>query len=200
MRRRFPVLGAVLILVGVAGLASLSVFQGGLWGDASWPMGPWGAGSMLIGPGMIRGMGPGMMGGWSWGWSGKQTFGSNGERIYFTGVSAKTGPIPASAGPMWVGMRGGGCVACHGVQGRGGVPVMMGGALPSDIRYEALTKEEHREGEKAREHPPYTDDLIKRAITRGVDPAGNSLDWTMPRWRMGDADFADLLAYLKTLR
>ncbi|MBI4737272.1 MAG: hypothetical protein HY766_14650 [candidate division NC10 bacterium] len=136
MKRRFPVLGAVLILVGVAGLASLSVFQGGLWGDASWPMGPWGAGSMVIGPGMMRGMGPGM----------------------------------------------------------------MGGALPSDIRYEALTKEEHREGEKAREHPPYTDDLIKRAITRGVDPAGNSLDWTMPRWRMGDADFADLLAYLKTLR
>ena len=77
---------------------------------------------------------------------------------------------------------------------------MMGGAIPSDIRYEALTREEHREGEKTREHPPYTDLLIRRAITEGRDPAGNPLDWTMPRWRMGDADFADLLAYLKTLR
>lgn len=79
-------------------------------------------------------------------------------------------------------------------------PGMMGGALPSDIRYEALTKEEHREGEKGREHPPYTDALIKRAITQGVDPAGNSLDWTMPRWRMAEEDLADLLAYLRTLR
>ena len=85
-------------------------------------------------------------------------------------------------------------MACQGWKGGGGVPVMMGGALPSDIRFEALTKEEHRGGEKTREHPPYTDSLIKRAITQGVDPAGNSLDWTMPRWRMAEEDLADLLA------
>ncbi len=131
MGKGFPVLGVVLIVLGGAGLLLLSV--GDTWGpEPGWA------------PSM---MGPGMMGGWSRGWSGKQTFASNGERIYYTGVSAKTGPIPASGGPMWVGMRGGGCVACHGVRGRGGVPVMMGGALPSDIRYEVLTKEEHREGE-----------------------------------------------------
>lgn len=184
MGKRYPVLGVVLIVLGGAGLLLLSV--GDTWGpEPGWA------------PSM---MGPGMMGGWSAGWTGKQTFASNGERIYYTGVSANTGPIPASGGPMWVGMRGGGCVACHGVRGRGGVPVMMGGSIPSDIRYEALTREEHREGEKTREHPPYTDALIQRAVTQGVDPAGNSLDWAMPRWRMGDADFADLLAYLKTLR
>lgn len=184
MGKRYPVLGVVLIILGGAGLLLLSV--GDTWGpEPGWA------------PSM---MGPGMMGGWSWGWTGKRTFASNGEQIYYTGVSAKTGPIPISGGPMWVGMRGSGCVACHGVRGRGGVPVMMGGAIPSDIRYEALTKEEHREGEKAREHPPYTDALIKRAITQGVDPAGNSLDWTMPRWRMAEEDLADLLAYLRTLR
>jgi hypothetical protein len=53
---------------------------------------------------------------------------------------------------------------------------MMGGVIPSDIRYEALTMEEHREGKATREHPPYSDALIKRAITQGINPAGNSLD------------------------
>jgi hypothetical protein len=47
---------------------------------------------------------------------------------------------------------------------------------------------------------PYTDALIKRAITDGLDPGGEPLDWTMPRWQIGDTDFADLLAYLRTLR
>lgn len=101
---------------------------------------------------------------------------------------------------MWLGMRGGGCVVCHGVHGRGGVPVMMmGGAIPSDIRYGALTKEAHRESEGAREHAAYTDTLLKRAITEGLDPAGKSLDWTMPRWRMTPEDLDDLVAFLKTL-
>ncbi len=195
MGKRYPVLGLVLILVGGAGLLLLSAGEG--WGPSP------GWGPTMMGPGHPMGgspMGQGMMGGWWWGWYGKQAFASNGERVYYTGVSERTGPISISGGPMWVGTRGGGCVACHGVQGRGGVPVMMGGAIPSDIRYEALTKQEHREGEKAREHPPYTDALIKRAITEGRDPAGNPLDWTMPRWRMGPGDLEDLVAFLKTLR
>jgi hypothetical protein len=74
---------------------------------------------------------------------------------------------------------------------------MMGTALPADIRYEALIKGQYEHGKK---ETPYTDALIKRAITEGLDPDGEPLDWTMPRWRMGDADFADLLAYLKTLQ
>lgn len=145
-------------------------------------------------------MGPGMMGGPFGGAYGKSRYRSNGERIYYTGVSERTGPLPLSGGPMWIGMRGGGCVACHGVRGRGGVAVMMGGAIPSDIRHEALTQAEHREDEGGREHPPYTEALIKRAITEGLDPAGRPLDWTMPRWRMTPEDLEDLLTFLKTLR
>lgn len=49
---------------------------------------------------------------------------------------------------MWVQMGGVGCVACHGVHGRGGVPVMMGTAVPPDIRYEALIKGEYVHGKK----------------------------------------------------
>ncbi len=50
------------------------------------------------------------------------------------------------------------------------------------------------------DRPASTDATIKRAITQGVDPAGESLDWTMPRWQMSAQDLNDLLAYLKTLK
>jgi mono/diheme cytochrome c family protein/Spy/CpxP family protein refolding chaperone len=171
-----------------------------------------GYGGPGYGPG--GGYGPGMMGGYGGGYGpgammgagpvyGKRAFTSNGERIYYTGISAKTGPIPRTGGPMWVYHAGVGCVACHGVEGRGGVPVMMGTAVPEDIRYPTLTAAEpHKEGEKKEEpdHPPFTDATIKQAVTQGVDPANKPLDWTMPRWQLTDEDWADLLAYLKTLK
>jgi len=50
------------------------------------------------------------------------------------------------------------------------------------------------------DHPAYTDATIKRAVTQGLDPAGEPPDWTMPRWHLTDQDWTDLLAYLKTLR
>ena len=137
----------------------------------------------------------GMMGGGGMmGWGGKTSFSSNGEQIYFTGVSRRTGPIAFSGGPIWLSAHGGGCVSCHGPQGRGGVPVMMLDKVPTDITYAHLS-EPHQDGD----HKPYTDDLIKRAVTQGVDSNGERLDPYMPRWQMSDQDFADLLAYLKTL-
>ncbi len=98
---------------------------------------------------------------------------------------------------MWLYMRGGSCVSCHGEDGRGNVPVMMSTEIPPDIRYEHLIEEEHKE--EGEEHPPYTDETIKRAITQGLNPAGEPLDYTMPRFRMSEADFSDLLDYLKAL-
>ena len=70
-----------------------------------------------------------------------------------------------------------------------------------DIRYGELTSASHSEEEEGEhgEHPPYTDETIKRAITQGVDPGGESLDWMMPRWRMTDEQLNDLIVYLKTL-
>ncbi|HSB77757.1 MAG TPA: c-type cytochrome [Candidatus Methylomirabilis sp.] len=147
--------------------------------------------------------GPGMMDGGSPGWSGPRKFTSNGEQIYYTGISGKSGPIRRIGGPPWVQHIGGGCVASHGVRGLGGAPVMMGTAIPEDIRHKTLTSpHDHEEAEKSAEldHPLYTDALIKRAINQGVDPGDQSLDWTMPRWQMTDQDLNDLLAYLKTLR
>ena len=161
-------------------------------------MGP--GGQWYMGPGMTCAPGGGrMMGGPIYVHLNRR-FTSNGERIYYTGVSTRSGPIPRTGGPMWVYYTWVGCVACHGVHGRGGIPIMMGTAVSSDIQYEVLTGKEHPEGDEKRNHPPYTDATIEQAITQGVDPAGEPLDWTMPRWQMSAQDLNDVIAYLKTLR
>jgi hypothetical protein len=68
-----------------------------------------------------------------------------------------------------------------------------------DIRYKTLTAEEMEHEGEEEHHPPYTDETIKRAITRGVDPAGNPLECPMPRWTMTEEDLSDLLEFLKSL-
>ena len=132
-----------------------------------------------------------------WGSDLKTSFQSNGERIYYTGFNDQGQRIPTTQGPVWLYMHGGSCVDCHGVNGRGGVPVMMGEEIPHDITYETLTSEAgHGEEE---EHPTYTDETIKISIRDGINPGGELLDPTMPRWQMSDRDLEDLLEYLKTL-
>jgi cytochrome c oxidase subunit 2 len=96
-------------------------------------------------------------------------------------------------------MHGGGCISCHGVHGRGGVPVMMETAIPTDIRYKALTGREKHVHEGKEEEYHYTDELIRRAITQGLEPDGEPLDWTMPRWQMTEGDLIAIIEYLKIL-
>ncbi|NOZ59745.1 MAG: c-type cytochrome [Euryarchaeota archaeon] len=123
-------------------------------------------------------------------------FSSNGEMIYYTGVNIDGERIvPKYGGPMWLYNHGGSCVSCHGEDGRGGRPVMMCPEIPPDIRYSALTEEMEHGGEE--EHPPYNKTTIKRAITRGLDPAGEELNPCMPRWAMGERDLEDLILFLK---
>ncbi len=126
-------------------------------------------------------------------------FASNGERIYFTATSNSGQPIIAEIPgmhQMGPGMMA--CATCHGPDGRGGtVSMMMGTFEAPDIRYETLLEGEH--DDEHEDHPAYTDETIKRAITQGIDPAGEPLDWPMPRWHMAEQDLDDLLAYLKTL-
>lgn len=127
---------------------------------------------------------------------------SNGERIYFTGTStsdAEVVPVMLGRHTMQQGMMA--CVNCHGPEGRGGtITMMMDTFTAPDIRYSTLTEsEEHQEADEHEAHPVYTDETIKRAITEGLDPAGEPLDWPMPRWQMSDADLDDIVAYLKTL-
>jgi mono/diheme cytochrome c family protein len=126
----------------------------------------------------------------------QENFSSNGEMIYHTGYNESGQKIETKYGPHWLYVHGGSCVNCHGTDGKGGFPVMMGYAVPSDIRYETLISGKHDEEE---EHPPYTNETIKRAIREGIDPAGEPLDLTMPRWKMSDKDLNDTVEYLKTL-
>jgi cytochrome c oxidase subunit II len=128
-----------------------------------------------------------------------EAFASNGERIYFTGTSQSGPPITAETQGMHrMGAGRMACASCHGPDGRGGtVRMMMGQFEAPDIRYSTLTEEEH--GDEHAEHPPYTDETLKRAITQGLDPAGEPLDWVMPRWNMTEEQLDDLLDYLKSL-
>lgn len=130
-------------------------------------------------------------------------FASNGERIYFTATSERAAPIAMSMGRITMGGMMGrvvACADCHGADGRGGaVTMMMGSFEAPDIRYNSLTQpDERRDGDHA-DHPAYTDETLRRAITQGVDSAGEPLEFPMPRWRMSDENLDDLVAYLKTL-
>lgn len=131
------------------------------------------------------------------------SFESNGERIYFTARSSSGQPITSSGGARM--MRSNtACVNCHGQEGKGGrVSMMMWSFKSPDITWENLTEEKnHKEQaseEEHEEHPPYTEETLKRAITKGIDPAGESLDDIMPRWRMSEADLNDLVEFMKTL-
>ncbi len=134
----------------------------------------------------------GMMGSWR--------FESNGEQIYFTGSSQRGTTITPVMEPGMGRMRGSRltCASCHGADGRGGqVQMMMQIVEVPDIRYETLIGDDHGEDEHG--HEPYTEQTIRRAITEGVDPDGEPLDWPMPRWSMGDEDLDDLVEFLKTL-
>ncbi len=96
------------------------------------------------------------------------------------------------------------CVSCHGPEGTGGrVNMMMWSFNTPDITWDNLTEaaghgEETGEDEHE-EHPPYTEETLKRAITKGIDPAGEPLDEEMPHWQMSEADLSDLVAFIKTL-
>jgi len=115
-----------------------------------------------------------------------------GRQIYERGLSLSGRPIMGSLGAGEVSVPATilPCANCHGHDGRG---KPEGGIVPSDITWDALTKP------YVVKHPPYTERLLKRAVTMGIDPAGNSLEAAMPRFQLSNDDMADLMAYVKRL-
>ena len=121
-----------------------------------------------------------------------------GKKIYLEGVSSSGAEItavmseasvevPASAVP---------CAGCHGRDGEGRPE---GGVSPTNLTWEFLTKPYGVTHASGRKHPAYDEKTLKRAIAMGLDPAGNQLHVAMPRFRMNQADMADLVAYMKQL-
>jgi len=121
-----------------------------------------------------------------------------GHQIYVKGISPSGKDItaviggteveaPASAFP---------CASCHG---RDGLGRTEGGVSPSDVTWNSLTRPYLVTGQGGRKHPAYDESFLKRAITMGMDPAGNRLRTAMPKFRMSLEDMADLVSYLKVL-
>ncbi|HEY1338990.1 MAG TPA: ABC transporter substrate-binding protein [Bryobacteraceae bacterium] len=88
------------------------------------------------------------------------------------------------------------CASCHGSDGLGRPDA---GVVPSNITWANLTKPYGLRHGNGRSHPPYTPDPIIRAVTSGVDPAGNALDPAMPRYRLSETSVRDLVAHLQRL-
>ncbi|OGN88667.1 MAG: hypothetical protein A2158_07690 [Chloroflexi bacterium RBG_13_46_14] len=132
-----------------------------------------------------------------------RSYASNGERIYFT-ASSDSGNYISYTGSIRM-MHSITCANCHGADGKGGrVNMMMWSFDAPDITWDHLTSEEHQEEgnseEEHEEHPPYTEETVKQAITEGINPAGEPLDEEMPRWKMSQQDLDDLIEFLRTLK
>jgi ABC-type branched-subunit amino acid transport system substrate-binding protein len=121
-----------------------------------------------------------------------------GKQVYHAGESASgrpikvfvsrgAAPIPAAILP---------CSGCHGEDGEGRPE---GGVVPSDITWQVLTKEYGHEHDYGRTHPAFDAMSIAAAVTHGTDPAGNELDFAMPRYAMHTNDMADLIAYMRQI-
>jgi mono/diheme cytochrome c family protein len=99
-------------------------------------------------------------------------------------VGAGNVTVPATAVP---------CASCHGRDGHGRAER---GIVPANITWAALSAPYAASG---RQRPAYSDTSVIRAVTMGIDAAGNRLDPIMPRFHLTAADAAALVAYLKQL-
>jgi ABC-type branched-subunit amino acid transport system substrate-binding protein len=119
-----------------------------------------------------------------------------GRSIYLQGKGAE----PASAllaGPgITVPSAGFACAQCHLEDGSGS---REGGVKAPDIRFQHLAQPYSGLRDTGRQHPPYDEQSLIRAIRQGVDPAGNPLHAAMPRYGFSDNDMRALIDYLKRL-
>lgn len=127
-------------------------------------------------------------------------FVSAGERIYFTAIGSNGYPIASTGGRGMAGMHqrmhGGGCASCHGADREGGRQWPQFWIKAPALTPAALFGGNH-DDDGHDDHGAYDAGTLRRAITRGLDPAGKPLDTAMPRWQMSATDLDDLIAYLQ---
>lgn len=105
------------------------------------------------------------------------------------------------------------CVRCHRRSGFGSYeggyyippitePYLFGGRrLSRDDRFRALfmqaqTAEFRHQVRRIRDREPYSSSTLGTALREGLDPDGRVLEDLMPRYRLSEADLANLVAYL----
>jgi ABC-type branched-subunit amino acid transport system substrate-binding protein len=132
-----------------------------------------------------------------------------GETLYRTGVARSSAPV-AGNGSIFA------CVRCHRRSGYGSseggvfVPPITAAQLFEPRRLDRTRNFKYlfqqaqptsywARVRQPRMRPAYADDSLAAAIRDGVDSSGAALDPAMPRYRLTDADMADLIAYLHTL-
>ena len=116
---------------------------------------------------------------------------ANGQDIFLTATDASGVAVVAQGFAMMT--RAFACADCHGPQGKGGtVYMMMARYDVPNITWPVLTGPDYT--------PPFTVDILKRAITQGLDEKGQPLDPFMPRWTMSPQDLSDLASYIQTLK
>lgn len=124
----------------------------------------------------------------------------NGQRLYTQGVTASGATITARVGTGLAPLPGHllPCANCHGADAQGRPE---GGVVPPAITWRELSKPygHVHEGGNGRRHPAFDPASFARALTEGIDPAGNRLDPAMPRYTLASSDVADLLAYLQRI-
>jgi ABC-type branched-subunit amino acid transport system substrate-binding protein len=126
------------------------------------------------------------------------TAATRGKEIYLYGTGYNGVPVEALAGEGSVKVPAAvlRCVNCHGPDGRG---KPEGGIYPSNIRWTELSKPYAITAGSGRERPPYSESLVIRAITMGIDSGGNRLNAAMPKYQLTREQANDLVAYLKAL-
>jgi ABC-type branched-subunit amino acid transport system substrate-binding protein len=119
-----------------------------------------------------------------------------GRVIYLRGESAAGREIKALVGEIDVPASTLTCAGCHGTRGEGKTE---GGVTAGDLTWANLTKPYGHTHPTGRKHGPFNEAAFFRAISEGIDPAGNTMLAAMPRYTMSAEDGADLLAYLKRI-
>lgn len=131
---------------------------------------------------------------------------SQGQRIYQQGIVGSGAPLEAlQAGSVALQGQSAACVNCHRPSGMGSVegdipvPPIAGNFL-FDPDQRQVTNMDPRSGKRfSQTHPPYTDETLLAAITKGLGNTGRNLNPVMPQFKLSNEDAAALIAYLRQL-
>jgi len=124
---------------------------------------------------------------------------TEGRQIFFDGLRASAEPLTANVGAASVPVPAT-ALPCAGCHGRDGLGRPEGGVRPTNITWQNLAKEYGGATELGRRWQGYDEDSFLRAVSAGIDSAGNKLDSSMPRYNISRRDARDLITYLKVIQ
>jgi hypothetical protein len=140
-----------------------------------------------------------------------------GRTLYWSGLNENGEPVSAVAeGDIEFSGTQFSCVSCHRPSGFGSsegghyVPPISGPRVfnPSEADRVERFKEMFQESQPSsfwaqlrepRLRPAYDEKTLARALRDGIDPNGERLNSVMPRYKIGDRDMANLIAFVRTL-